>query len=830
MIMSTEASIEVSVRVRPINERESNSQTITKVLDNTVSLRDSNGKDKSFQYDYLYDIDTKQQTIYENIGKKVIESAHTGYNSCVFAYGQTGCFAIGTPIMMYNGKYKSVESIIVGDILMGDDSTPRKVKKLFQGQQMMYDIVDKDTNITQYTVNEDHIMVFRKFDSRLERTYIDFIHKVSDVSRFNLLQDAAIEMSIKDWLNLHENEKALLACYTTTIKFTKQPIIDISVVETLLKDFDCPNANLDILREKLSNVINEYLHINNEDQLKLLTKILHTNIKLTTEQFAKLAYIARCNGYTINRQNTSQNTSQNIHNTHNAPCLKYTKSHFRPLITPTKVDTYYGFELNGNHRFIGAGFNVLRNSGKTYSMMGGSKTDAGLIPRICITLFKDRKPNITYRVEMSYFEIYCERVKDLLCPGNQDKIKVRDHKDYGPYVEGLTQHAVDDVKSIVGFITLGNKERATASTMMNNHSSRSHAIIMLYFTQIITESLPEQERSITREIVSKINLVDLAGSERVSDSKVEGINLEEAKNINKSLTTLSRVIQQLVKKQKEPNTHISFRDSVLTRILQESLGGNSRTFMLATISPAEINYNETLSTLRYASNAKHIVNSISINENSNDRIIRILRKEIEELRNKLKSGIGGDSAMNEIAQRELFIKEKQRSWEERESESRRQLDIYYKRELELKNNEIEQANKNLDLIKQEADARLKEHELKHKREKSEFEKNRIVEAIKESHEFVEQRVENKVREIQQKCDDIQNKYEELQKKYIAIEYLYNDKVEECRRLNDEVKKMQDLHSQQLNGLKSQLKQLMTDKNILTRQVQQLQSKLALDGT
>jgi len=177
-------------------------------------------------------------------------------------------------------------------------------------------------------------------------------------------------------------------------------------------------------------------------------------------------------------------------------------------------------------------------------MLGDTNNNPGLIPRICQALF-DRQPNnnsVSCRVEFSYLEIYSEEVKDLMCKDNhKDKLKVRQHPEYGPYVEGLTQLVVEDYTSIKRLIDQGNKERIVASTLLNNRSSRSHAILTLYFTQIMQQ--PEIGKP--HEVISKINLVDLAGSERVEVSGVTGINFKEAININKSLSTLGLVISKL---------------------------------------------------------------------------------------------------------------------------------------------------------------------------------------------------------------------------------------------------------------------------------------------
>jgi len=244
-------------------------------------------------------------------------------------------------------------------------------------------------------------------------------------------------------------------------------------------------------------------------------------------------------------------------------------------------------------------------SGKTYTMMGqeDNEDEQGLIPRICQTLFNKMKQAddgaTTYRTEASYLEIYNEKVKDLLGPANAEhRLKVREHPKDGPYVQNLSKHLVMDYGEIKSLMERGNAVRTTASTNMNDTSSRSHAIFTVTFVKAgFTDGLPH-------ETVSKIHLVDLAGSERANASGATGQRLKEGGHINKSLVTLGSVISALAEASKAATNHgkqpfIPYRDSVLTWLLKDSLGGNSKTIMIATISPAEVNHGETLSTLRY---------------------------------------------------------------------------------------------------------------------------------------------------------------------------------------------------------------------------------------
>uniref|UniRef100_A0A8C9WES9 Kinesin-like protein KIF16B n=1 Tax=Scleropages formosus TaxID=113540 RepID=A0A8C9WES9_SCLFO len=285
-------------------------------------------------------------------------------------------------------------------------------------------------------------------------------------------------------------------------------------------------------------------------------------------------------------------------------------------------------------------------SGKSYAMMG-NPGDAGLIPRICEGLFSrisdmSRCDEASFRTEVSYLEIYNERVRDLVRRKSNKtfNLRVREHPKDGPYVEDLSKHLVQNYSDVEELMEAGNLNRTTASTGMNDVSSRSHAIFTINFTQA------KFDAEMPRETVSKIHLVDLAGSERADSTGATGVRLKEGGNINKSLVTLGNVISALAdlsqdvggSQVKKKQVFVPYRDSVLTWLLKDSLGGNSKTIMIATISPADVNYGETLSTLRYANRAKNIINKPTINEDGNVKLIRELRAEIARLKALLAQG------------------------------------------------------------------------------------------------------------------------------------------------------------------------------------------------
>ncbi|CAG9565728.1 unnamed protein product [Danaus chrysippus] len=289
-------------------------------------------------------------------------------------------------------------------------------------------------------------------------------------------------------------------------------------------------------------------------------------------------------------------------------------------------------------------------SGKTFTMMG-SPDSQGLIPRICRQLFSrvaaGKESGSSYRTEVSYLEIYNERVKDLLASDAGHSLRVREHPKLGPYVQDLSKHLVSDYDDIQECMHRGNLHRTTASTQMNDVSSRSHAIFTITFVQ----AGYLRHNNMPSETVSKVHLVDLAGSERADATGATGQRLVEGAHINKSLVTLGSVISALAEAAHAAHTandkplngrssvkkkvFIPYRDSVLTWLLKDSLGGNSKTIMIAAISPADVNYGETLSTLRYANRAKNIINKPTINEDPNVKLIRELREEIDKLRKQI---------------------------------------------------------------------------------------------------------------------------------------------------------------------------------------------------
>ncbi|XP_034948137.1 kinesin-like protein KIF14 isoform X1 [Chelonus insularis] len=290
-------------------------------------------------------------------------------------------------------------------------------------------------------------------------------------------------------------------------------------------------------------------------------------------------------------------------------------------------------------------------SGKSYSMMGSESSflnsttlceDAGIIPRFCHEIFTRAAENKQFNtsVEISYFEIYNEKIHDLLTTNSNQSgtkrapLKVREHPIFGPYVVDLSQHTVQNYEDLQMWLKVGNSQRATAATGMNEKSSRSHSIFSIILTQGQNNDPADGVvRSGDSGRRSKINLVDLAGSERLSQTCASGERLREGVSINKSLLILGKVIASLAESTtNRKRGFVPYRESVLTWLLKESLGGNSKTAMLATVSPSSVHLEETLATLRYACQARSIVNRVRVNEDAHDKLIRELKAEVLRLK------------------------------------------------------------------------------------------------------------------------------------------------------------------------------------------------------
>ena len=327
-------------------------------------------------------------------------------------------------------------------------------------------------------------------------------------------------------------------------------------------------------------------------------------------------------------------------------------------------------------------------SGKSYSMVGYG-ANKGIVPISCEEIFKsieqNKKEDKIFEVQVSMLEIYNEKVQDLLIPPKQRPnggLRIRESKVLGIFVEGLTKYPVTSYEQIAQKMDEGYQNRTIGSTLMNATSSRAHTIVTIEFKQI---TILDKKRS---EKLSRINLVDLAGSERTGITGSTGERLKEGCNINKSLLILGNVINCLADKALgiRKNMLPPYRDSALTRILQNALGGNSKTIMICAISPASINYEESLSTLRYADRAKKIQNKAIVNESEHDKMVRLLKEENDNLKKLLedlqknilgqKNNINENKAYKELKEQyeanELMMVDMEKTFNEKLEEAKKE--------------------------------------------------------------------------------------------------------------------------------------------------------------
>ena len=320
---------------------------------------------------------------------------------------------------------------------------------------------------------------------------------------------------------------------------------------------------------------------------------------------------------------------------------------FDRIFPPSSTqEDIYNFGVKGIIDSVLDGYNgtVLAygqtSSGKTYTMQGEMNNNAaqGIIPRMIEHVFDfiHSQEGSEFMIKVSMIEIYLEKIRDLL-DLSRVNLQVRENFSKGIYVDGCSERYVGCPEDVYAALKIGSNNRAQAATLMNEHSSRSHSIFILTINQ------NNKKEGFSK--VGKLYLVDLAGSEKLSKTGATGLTVDEAKLINKSLTTLGRVIYNLTDKK---SNHVPYRDSKLTRVLQESLGGNSKTCLIITCSPSIYNESETLSTLRFGLRAKEIKNKPKINK---EVTVAELQKLVDKLKENLKK------ANNRITQLENFIRQ-----------------------------------------------------------------------------------------------------------------------------------------------------------------------------
>uniref|UniRef100_A0A668U2G8 Kinesin-like protein n=1 Tax=Oreochromis aureus TaxID=47969 RepID=A0A668U2G8_OREAU len=483
-------------------------------------------------------------------------------------------------------------------------------------------------------------------------------------------------------------------------------------------------------------------------------------------------------------------------------------------------------------------------TGKTFTMEGVRAVPGlrGIIPNSFAHIFghiAKAEGDTRFLVRVSYLEIYNEEVRDLLGKDQMQRLEVKERPDVGVYIKDLSGYVVNNADDMDRIMTLGHKNRSVGATNMNEHSSRSHAI----FT--ITIECSEKGVDGNQHVrMGKLHLVDLAGSERQGKTGATGQRLKEATKINLSLSTLGNVISALVDGK---STHVPYRNSKLTRLLQDSLGGNSKTMMCANIGPADYNYDETISTLRYANRAKNIKNKARINEDPKDALLRQFQKEIEELKKKLEEGeeiSGSDGSASEemdegddeggeagdahrsfnltsAYRRKKVSPDKMVEMQAKIEEERKALEAKLDMEEEERNKaraELEKREK--DLLKAQQEHHLLLEKL------SALEKKVIVGGVDllakaEEQEKLLEESNNELEERRKRAEQLRKELEEKEQERLDIEEKYTSLQEEAQGKTKKLKKvwtmlmaaksemadLQQEHHREIEGLLENIRQL-----------------------
>ncbi|XP_039446984.1 kinesin-like protein KIF3A [Culex pipiens pallens] len=475
-------------------------------------------------------------------------------------------------------------------------------------------------------------------------------------------------------------------------------------------------------------------------------------------------------------------------------------------------------------------------TGKTYTMSGNpdSPQTKGIIPNTFAHIFGHiarGKENQKFLVRVSYMEIYNEEVRDLLGKEFNKSLEVKERADIGVFVKDLSGYVVHNADDLDNIMKLGNKNRVVGATKMNSESSRSHAIF-----SITIESSETDETGKQNVRMGKLQLVDLAGSERQSKTQSSGLRLKEATKINLSLSVLGNVISALVDGK---STHIPYRNSKLTRLLQDSLGGNSKTVMCASVSPADSNYVETISTLRYACRAKSIQNLAHINDEPKDALLRHFQEEIKELKRQLEEGVFANGlGTDEDDEEEDELDEVEEIEDDDEEQEKEKSERKEKHRREKAKEKKEKADAEKELMEKKA----MENEQEISRAKSEQDQlraklssleNKILvggENLLEKAQAQEVLLEKSIAELERSTKTERELEETLQKieaERIDIEERYSSLQEECV---GKTKKLQRVMSM-LMGIKSELadqqQEQQREKEGIYENIRSLSRELAL---
>lgn len=488
-------------------------------------------------------------------------------------------------------------------------------------------------------------------------------------------------------------------------------------------------------------------------------------------------------------------------------------------------------------------------TGKTFTMEGVRTAPElrGIIPNSFAHIFGHIAKvagDVRFLVRVSYLEIYNENVRDLLGKDQNAKLEVKERPDVGVYVKDLSSYVVNNADDLDKTMTLGNKNRSVGATNMNERSSRSHAIFTI--TVECSEKGPDGQNHVR---MGKLHLVDLAGSERQAKTGATGQRLKEATQINLSLSTLGNVISALVDGK---STHIPYRNSKLTRLLQDSLGGNSKTVMIANIGPADYNFDETISTLRYANRAKNIKNKAKINEDPKDALLREFQKEIERLKAQLvEEGSGGEEegeSEEEVEEEGKIVKRKKKHRKksmhalppEKVAELRAKIEAEREKlqqKTDLAEEERNQAAEELE--KREKD--IKDSEMEHVRlqEKLKAVESKIIvggvnllEKAKEQELLLEQSAKElsarkeREKELQKLIEEKEQERVDIEEKYASLQEEAAGKTKKLKKVwsmlksaESEMADQQQEHQRETEGLLESIRELRKELQFETKLIE-----------
>ncbi|XP_063815148.1 kinesin-like protein KIF3B [Pseudophryne corroboree] len=480
-------------------------------------------------------------------------------------------------------------------------------------------------------------------------------------------------------------------------------------------------------------------------------------------------------------------------------------------------------------------------TGKTFTMEGlrGDPEKRGVIPNSFEHVFThiSRSQNQQYLVRASYLEIYQEEIRDLLSKDQSKRLELKERPDTGVYVKDLSSFVTKSVKEIEHVMNVGNQNRSVGATNMNEHSSRSHAIFMI--TIECSELGLDGENHIR---VGKLNLVDLAGSERQTKTGAQGERLKEATKINLSLSALGNVISALVDGK---STHIPYRDSKLTRLLQDSLGGNAKTVMVANIGPASYNVEETLTTLRYSNRAKNIKNKPRVNEDPKDALLREFQEEIARLKAQLEKRVvvkrrrrgkrrpgmeesGDDEEEGDSYEGEDDVEDKEDYWREQQEKletEKKAIVEDHSLVAEEKLKLLKEKEKKMDDLKKEREAmEMLSAKVKAMESKLLVGGKNIVDHTNEQQKVLEQKRQEiaeqkrREREMQQQMESRDEETLELKETYSSLQQEVDIKTKKLKKLFSKLQAVKaEIHDLQEEHIKER-QELEQTQNELTREL------------